>query len=135
MRKFALPLAYVGLIACVQTALNPTNVAAAVAIPTHPNGDIITTSIAGSLVRRDDCLLFYGSRTARYFLPIWPVGSRFDGNAVAVPTAHGGEKIIVAGRRFTLSGSTGDWTNIRDPDLKAFERRCSVTPFFVADVQ
>src|SRR3954463_10001916 len=50
-------------------------------LATAPYQEVITAALAGSLTYEGNCLLFRDDQTRGYLMPVWPIGSTFNGTA------------------------------------------------------
>ena len=51
-------------------------------IPTAPYQEIVTSSLLGSLSYEGGCLLFHDEKAHDWLLPVWPIGTTFNGSAL-----------------------------------------------------
>lgn len=128
--KLFLLLFCAGSIAGCATMESTSSISAAYPIATYPGSEIVTSSRTGSFYSNGTCLLFRDSGGIS-FLPVFKVGSRYNGRSVAIVQPNG-ERAVAVGQRVTIEGDGQEWTNVPTSyNLSNYQRQCSVTPFFI----
>ena len=75
-------------------------------LPNHRSTTEINSEIAGTLSFDGKCLFFERRNNSGRYVPLWPVGTRFDGKTVILPMADGGNGASAAvGRQVKLRGT------------------------------
>lgn len=130
MKHFYVIMCAVLLTGCATMEPSPSSVRGTYPLATWPGSEVITTVRGGSLHYSSGCLLFRDA-DKRDFVPVFTDGSRFDGRVVAV-VQPGGERVIGLGQRITIEGDGKEWSSVPPGyNLSAFQKRCSVSPFFI----
>ncbi len=100
-----------------------------------PYRDVTTASLTGSLMYEGGCLLFRNEETKQHFLPVWPVGSTFNGISVFFHQPAKTEQRIVVGEEFVIMGQPVQWSDLATGYYGRFERQCGAQPFLVSEVR
>jgi hypothetical protein len=131
MRRTAL-LGLIVLQACVSHGVQPLKPHD---LATAPYQGIVSHSLTGSLFYQGDCLLFRDDGRTVQLLPVWPVGSAFNGTAVTFQEPGRSTQPIVMGEEFVMEGRQLDWAAMSHPAYAQFERQCGAQPFLVSHVR
>lgn len=89
-------------------------------------------SMTGTLFYEHDCLLFHDEGENRVVLPVWPDGSRFDGNTVIMHTPGKADQPVLVSEEAVLTGNL--LQGPPPPSLARFEHQCPSRPFVVTAV-
>jgi hypothetical protein len=79
-----------------------------------------------------DCLLFREDDGKRVLLPVWPIGTVFNGTSVIFHQPGKADQRVVLGEEFQMSGQPIAWSALRGPSYTPFHQQCIVQPFFVS---
>jgi hypothetical protein len=131
MRKAKL-LGVLLLTSCVEhhemRPLRPLEIAIA------PYQDVATAALTGSLMYESGCLLFRDDASPVILLPVWPVGSSFNGTSVLFHEPAKSDQHIMLTEQFQMSGQAVKWSAL-DPGYYApFHQHCPAQPFLVSSV-
>lgn len=101
-----------------------------------PYQDVVTAAQTGSLMYENSCLLFRDEATKAYLMPIWPVGSTFNGTAVTFHQPGKTDQHIMLTEEFVMEGQPLLWQRLSPTYYEPFQRQCGlVQPFFVASAR
>jgi hypothetical protein len=101
-----------------------------------PYQDVVTAALPGSLMYENNCLLFRDEASKAYLMPIWPVGSSFNGTAVLFHQPGKAEQHVLVAEEFVMEGQPLQWSRLSPTYYEPFQRQCSgVQPFFVTSVR
>ena len=92
-----------------------------------------TTAATGSLLYEGGCLLFHDEDGNRLFLPVWPSGSSFNGEAVTMHTPGKIDQPVQVAQEILVSGQP-----LAPPlpvNLAPFEHQCGAPPMAVVAVK
>jgi hypothetical protein len=133
MRKAGL-LILLALASCVPQPLirplKPMEIALA------PYQDVVTAALTGSLMYENGCLLFRDEASKAYVMPIWPVGSTFNGTAVLFHQPGKTDQHILVTEEFVMEGRQLPWSRLSPTYYEPFQRQCGgAQPFFVASTR
>jgi hypothetical protein len=132
MRKSGLVVLLV-LGGCVQSRgvrpLRPLELA------TAPYLDAVTDARTGSLMYEGGCLLFRDDDSAARLLPVWPLGSVFNGTSVIFHQPAKSDQRIVVGEEFVMEGKVAGWPGLQGATYLPFQHQCAAQPFFVSKVR
>ena len=103
------------------------------AIATMPYLWTSTTSATGSLLYEGGCLLFHDEENGSLFVPVWPNGSSFNGEAVILHTPGKSDQPIRIAQEIVLSGQPLPLP--LPPSLGPFEHQCGAPPLAVVAVR
>lgn len=104
-------------------------------IPTARYQETITAALTGSLLYENGCLMFRDEDSHVHLLPLWPVGTVFNGTSVIFHQPGKSDQRVVLGEEFLLSGQQLRYAGLAGSDYQPFERQCGVQPFFVTQVR
>lgn len=128
MRKATLVM--LGLLqACASSGVHPLRPQE---IATAPYQPLITAALAGSLMYEGDCLLFRDEQTHAYLMPVWPIGSSFNGTAVLFHEPGKADQRIMVAEEFLMEGQPLQWSALGTAFYEPFHRQCGAQPFFVS---
>lgn len=132
MRKIAAALALLVLPGCVHThaAFRPLR---PLAIATMPYQWTSTTAVTGTLLYEGGCLLLHDESGGRLFLPVWPMGTSFNGEGVTMHTPGKIDQPIQIAEEITVSGQP--LAPPFAPNLAPFEHQCDEPPLAVVAVR
>ena len=132
MREIAL----LGLIflesGCISHGIRPLR---PLEVPVAPYQDVVTMSLVGSLMYEGGCLLFRDDATKAHLLPVWPMGSTFNGTSVFFHQPGKTEQRIVLGEEFLMEGYSVPWPAQMPGYYVPFRQQCGVQPFFVSNIR
>ena len=101
--------------------------------------DVITASLAGSLMYEGDCLLFRDDATKSILLPVWPYGSTFNGTAVLFHHPGKADQRILVSEEFVMEGQTLEYARlpqVAQEYYAPFRAQCpGYQPFFVSSTR
>jgi len=100
-----------------------------------PYQETITSALTGSLMYEGGCLLFRDEATTAHLLPVWPLGSTFNGTSVIFHEPGKPEQRVLVGEEFVMSGQPIAWSALAAPTSLPFHNQCNVEPFFVSGVR
>jgi hypothetical protein len=104
-------------------------------IPLVPYQGIAATVLTGSLMYEHGCLLFRDDASPVILMPIWPVGSSFNGTSVLFHEPAKADQRIVVTEQFQMAGRALQWSAL-DPGYYApYRSQCPGQPFLVSFVQ
>ena len=109
--------------------LRPLEIAAA------PYQETVTASPTGSLMYEGGCLLFRDDATKGRLLPVWPLGSVFNGTSVIFHQPANADQRIVIGEEFVMEGQPLGWPALPSASYLPFRHQCGAQPFFVSRVR
>jgi len=134
MRKLMLAaLAFPG--ACVSSTNGGVHPLRPLEIATAPYQPTVTAALAGSLMYEGNCLLFRDEATKAYLMPVWSVGSSFNGTAVLVHQPGKTDQRIMIAEEFLMEGQPLQWSALGGAAYAPFLQQCGVQPFFVSSVR
>jgi hypothetical protein len=134
MRKAGL-LALLVLAGCVSNhpgvrPLRPLEIA------TAPYQPLATTNLTGTLMYEGGCLLFRGEESGTLFLPVFPAGSSFNGNALLFHLPGKGDQWLAVAQELLIYGHPIEWQALGSSLYEPMLRQCGAyAPFFVANVR
>lgn len=100
-----------------------------------PYQQIDTASFTGSLMYEGNCLLFRDEISGALMLPIWPVGSSFNGTAVLFHEPAKADQRIMIAEQFVMQGHAEQWSALASEPYASFQRQCGMQPFLVTEVR
>lgn len=132
MRQVIALLILLALAACASqpAAMRPLR---PLAIATMPFKWTSTTAATGSLLYEGGCLLFRDEENARLFIPVWPSGTRFNGEAVTMHTPGKIDQPIQIAQEIVVFGQL--LAPPLPPELAPFEHQCGAPPMAVVAVK
>jgi hypothetical protein len=89
-------------------------------------------SIVGSLMYEGGCLIFSGESGSPRLLPVWPSGSQFEETLITFHRPGKDDQRVAIGQEIRLDGVSSDWSQLQQPQFRAFELQCGAAPFFVS---
>jgi hypothetical protein len=104
-------------------------------IPTAPYHGFVTAALPGSLMYEGNCLLFRDEATKSYLMPVWPIGSSFNGTAILVHQPGKTDQRIMVAEEFLMEGQPLQWSALGGAAYAPFLNQCGVQPFFVSSVR
>ncbi|WP_028969456.1 hypothetical protein [Sphingomonas sp. URHD0057] len=104
-------------------------------IPTAPYQAFVTAALPGSLLYEGNCLLFRDEATKSYLMPVWPIGSSFNGTAILVHQPGKTDQRIMIAEEFLMEGQPLQWSALSGAAYAPFLQQCGVQPFFVSSVR
>lgn len=132
MRKLGLAMLALLGSGCVSQGIRPLK---PLEVPVAPYQDIVRTSLTGSLMYEGGCLLFRDDSTKARFLPVWPMGSTFNGTSVFFHQPGKVEQRIVLGEEFLIEGYSRPWPPETPAYYMPFRQQCGAEPFFVSSIR
>jgi hypothetical protein len=81
------------------------------------------------------CLLFRDDDSAARLLPVWPLGSVFNGTSVIFHQPAKSDQRIVVGEEFVMEGKVAGWPGLQGATYLPFQHQCAAQPFFVSKVR
>ena len=130
--KHAIMIAALLLTGCMSHGVHPLR---PLEIPTAPYSGVSTTALSGSLIYEGGCLLFRDDDRRFDLMPVWPVGSTFNGTSVIFHEPGRADQRIVVAEEFLMLGQPLQWSRIANPRLVLHQRRCGGEPFAVLGVR
>ena len=109
--------------------LRPLELAAA------PYQETVTDYPAGSLMYEGGCLLFRDSQTKAQLMPVWPIGSIFNGTSVNFHQPGKSDQPVLVGEMFVMEGRPAQWSELPVSAYAPFQNQCAAPPFFVSGVR
>jgi hypothetical protein len=95
--------------------------------------EVITASLAGSLMYEGGCLLFRDEAGTAYLLPVWPDGSSFNGTAVLFHRPGKADQRILVSEEFVMEGQPLEYPRLPQDYYAPFRTQCpGYQPFFVS---
>jgi hypothetical protein len=131
MRKATLSVLAL-LQACASSGVHPLR---PLEIATAPYQETITAALTGSLMYEGNCLLFRDEAAKFYVMPVWPIGSSFNGTAVLFHQPGKADQRIMVAEEFLMEGQPISWGTLSAIGYVPFQRQCGVQPFFVSSVR
>jgi len=105
-------------------------------IATAPYQEGATAHLTGSLMYEGECLLFREEDGGSILMPVWPIGSAFNGTAVVFHEPGKAEQRIMIAEEFLMSGRPAEWSALTAAYYQPVHRQCGTyRPFFVSDVR
>jgi hypothetical protein len=105
-------------------------------IATAPYQEIASASLEGSLMYEGGCLLFHDDSTKALLMPVWPLGSSFNGTALLFHQPGKSDQWVAVNQEILLSGQPQQWTAYGAPPYEPFQRQCGgYAPFYVSTVR
>jgi hypothetical protein len=104
-------------------------------IATAPYHQTVTAALVGSLTYESDCLLFRDEATGAYVMPVWPIGSRFNGTALLFHEPGKADQRIMIAEAVMLEGQPLPWSTLSGAPYEPFHRQCAARPFFVSSAR
>lgn len=132
MRKIVASSVILALASCATepAAMRPLR---PLALATMPYQWTSTTTATGSLLYEGGCLLFHDEDGSRLFLPVWPSGSSFNGEAVTMHTPGKTDQPVQIAQEVVVSGQP--LAAPLPPELAPFEHQCGAPPMAVVAVK
>lgn len=103
------------------------------AIATMPYEWGSTTAMTGSLLYEGGCLLFHDEAAGRLYLPVWPMGSGFNGEAVEMHTPGKIDQPLQVAQQITVS--VRPLAAPYPSSLAQFEHQCDEPPIAITAVR
>jgi hypothetical protein len=100
-----------------------------------PYQEIVTASLTGSLMDEGGCLLFRDDATKQHYLPVWPIGSIYNGTSVIFHQPAKADQRLVIGEEFLMEGRPVQWSALDAAYYEPFRRQCGTTPFLVTAIR
>jgi hypothetical protein len=99
-----------------------------------PYQEAAVSALSGSLMYENGCLLFRDEKSKSTMLPVWPVGSVFNGTSVIFHQPAKSDQRIVVGEEFLMEGQRSDWSALPPATFLPFRHQCGAQPFVVSSV-
>jgi hypothetical protein len=99
-----------------------------------PYPEAAPSALSGSLMYEGGCLLFRDERSRSTLLPVWPIGSVFNGTSVIFHQPAKSDQRIVVGEEFLMEGQRSDWSALPPATFLPFRHQCGAQPFLVSSV-
>jgi hypothetical protein len=125
-------LSFVLLAACASRGVQPLKQQD---LATAPFQDRITASLTGSLMDEGGCLLFREDETKTHYLPVWPIGSNYNGTSVVFHEPAKADQRLVIGEEFLMEGEPTQWARLDAAYYGRFSQQCRAEPFLVSGVR
>jgi hypothetical protein len=131
LRKAAV-LALLALASCstVRPAFRPLR---PLAIATMPYQWTATTAMTGTLLYEGGCLLFHDEAGGALYVPVWPYGTVFNGEAVVMHVPGKVDEPVQIAQELVLYGRP--LAPPLAPSIAPFERQCDEPPVGVVGVR
>ena len=126
---FALPMM---LGCCVSNRVEPLR---PLEIATAPYPGNSVAGATGTLAYEHGCLSFRNDAHKAVWVPVWPVGTIFNGTSLIFHQPGRADQPFVLGQELLISGQPLSWPSVPSPRASLFERQCGGIPFAVADVR
>jgi hypothetical protein len=105
-------------------------------IPTAPYQWVATSAQTGSLLYEGGCLLFHDDESNALLMPVWPVGSTFNGTALLFHRPGKADQWMAVSQEFLIEGQPVPWTTLAGMPYAPFQHQCGgYAPFFVSSVR
>jgi hypothetical protein len=105
-------------------------------IATAPYQEVATVSMEGSLMYEGGCLLFHDDNTKALLMPVWPLGSSFNGTALLFHQPGKSDQWVAVNQEVLMSGQPQQWTAYGAPPYEPFQHQCGgYAPFYVSTVR
>jgi hypothetical protein len=104
-------------------------------IPLAPYQETVNSALTGSLLYEGNCLLFRDEATGGRLLPIWPLGTIFNGTSVIFHQPGKADQRVMIAEEFVMSGQSLQWDALSATYYLPFQRYCAAQPFFVSRVR
>ncbi len=105
-------------------------------IATAPYQEVDSAAVEGSLMYEGGCLLFHDENTRALLMPVWPVGSSFNGTALLFHKPGKSDQWVAISQEILMSGQSQPWTAYGAPAYQGFQRQCGgYAPFFVSSLR
>jgi hypothetical protein len=104
-------------------------------LATAPYQQSSAAALTGSLMYEGGCLLFRPDESAERVLPIWPVGSIFNGTSLIFHQPGKADQPILIAQQFVMTGRRVAWRALSPAAYAPFEHQCGAQPFLVSDVR
>jgi hypothetical protein len=105
-------------------------------IATAPYQEVATTALTGTLMYEGGCLLFRDEGSHVLFMPVWPDGSSFNGNALLYHLPGKGDQWVAITQEVLLYGQPLQWNALHADTYLPIEHQCGAyPPYFVTQVR
>jgi hypothetical protein len=104
-------------------------------LATAPYQQSSAATVAGSLMYEGGCLLFRPDGPAERLLPIWPVGSIFNGTSLIFHQPGKADQPILIAQQLVMTGRRVAWRELSSAAYAPFEHQCGAQPFLVSEVR
>lgn len=104
-------------------------------LATAPYQEVITAALTGTLMYEGGCLMFRDEASPARLLPVWPIGSEFNGTSVIFHEPGKADQRIMVGEEFLIQGQPFSWGALTAPTYVPFHAQCPVQPFYVSAVR
>src|SRR4051794_1715133 len=105
-------------------------------IPTVAYRDVATGALTGSLMYEAGCLLFRDDETRAVVMPVWPVGSTFNGTALLYHLPGKADQWVAVNQEAVLYGQPLQWSALGTVDYRPLEHQCGAFPaYYVSSVR
>jgi hypothetical protein len=104
-------------------------------LATAPYQEFITNQLAGSLAYEGSCLLFREDRTNSWLMPIWPMGSVFNGTSVIFHEPGKADQQLLVAQQLAIEGRALSWRDLDANYYGPFAHQCAAQPFLVTKVR
>jgi hypothetical protein len=104
-------------------------------IATAPYQQVATSAMTGTLMYEGGCLLFHDEGSGLNYMPVWPVGSTFNGTAVLFHKPGRADQWIAVAQELFIEGQPIGWPTLRSLTYQPFHHQCGgFSPFFISSV-
>lgn len=102
-------------------------------IATAPYQEDAPAALAGSLMYEGGCLLFHDDESKAISLPVWPVGTTFNGTSVRFHKPGKADQLLTINEEFVMAGRPREWGVLGAATYRPLQHQCGAyQPFFVA---
>jgi hypothetical protein len=104
-------------------------------VPTGPYQETVTAGLTGSLTYEGGCLLFRDDQSTARLMPVWPLGSIFNGTSLIFHQPGKADQPVVIGEEFVMEGQPAPRSTLLRPAYLPFWQQCAALPFTVVRVR
>ena len=131
MRRLAL-FGFAVLQACASNSIRPLK---PLDLATASYQGVVSQSVGGSLFYQGNCLLFRGDSPEVQLMPVWPMGTVFNGTSVIFTEPGRSDQPFVMNEEIVIEGRPLDWAAMSHPVYAPFQHQCGSQPFLVSHVR
>jgi hypothetical protein len=105
-------------------------------IATAPYQQVAISALPGSLMYEGGCLLFHDEQSGLNLMPVWPIGSSFNGTAVLFHQPGRSDQWVAVAQELLIEGQPIGWPTLKSLTYQPFQHQCGgFTPFFISAVR
>ena len=120
------------LVGCASGGVQPLK---PLEIATEPYSGLGIANGTGTLAYEGNCLSFWDDEHKAMWVPVWPIGTTFNGTSIIFHRPGRADQPFVLGQEVQISGQPLDWPKVPGARAPLFARQCAGIPFAVADVR